>query len=120
MDSHKKSIVSEFKSFIDNRETKHKWNEFLITKGVQKVMEEIKDISHLKKFLKKGGIETSHQYIKKFQSKLINSKFSDTYVLTVGELYNEIHSKFYGSHEDYLDDSNSLDAPRLVFPLGVR
>ena len=39
---------------------------------------------------------------------------------TIGELYNEIHSKFYGPHEDYLDDSNSLDAPQLVFPLEVR
>ena len=69
INSHKKSIGSELKSFIYKSETKHKWNEYLITKGVQKVMEEIKDISQLKKFLKKGGIETSHQHIKKFQRK---------------------------------------------------
>lgn len=105
---------------MNKSDAKYKMNEYLMTKGVEKVMEEVGDISVLSRELSQNAIDSSYQHIKKFQDRLLNSKFSKEYGPTIGELYNEIHSKFYGPHEDYLDGNKSIDATRLVFPLEER
>ena len=120
MDSHKRSPENQFKWFMNKSDAKYKMNEYLMTKGVEKVMEEVGDISVFSRELSQNAIDSSYQHIKKFQGRLLNSKFSKEYGPTIGELYNEIHSKFYGPHEDYLDGNKSIDATRLVFPLEER
>ncbi len=112
-----RSPQSEFKWFMNESDAKYKMNEYLMTKGVEKVMEEVGDISVFSKELSQNAIDSSYQHIKKFQGRLLNSQFSKEYGPTVGEIYNEIHSKFYGPNEDYIDEVNNIYASELAFPL---
>ena len=65
IDSHKRSPENQFKWFMNKSDAKYKINEYLMTKGVEKVMEEVGDISVFSRELSQNAINSSYQHIKK-------------------------------------------------------
>ena len=100
----KRNKLDEMLYFQDN--IKSRWfNEYLLANGAERVLEKTGDISALKRELVQNTAEVStSRYIDRFQKYLFKSQASNKYGSTIGELYQEIKSKFFGPVQDYLDD----------------